>query len=51
MFHGKMEITSWLEKQEIKNVHLMNVGGKRSFPFGNLAMTFAAHSSSFPDGT
>jgi len=45
------EITTWLEKQEIKNVHPMNVGGKRSFPFGNLQMTFAAHSSSFSDGT
>jgi L-ascorbate metabolism protein UlaG (beta-lactamase superfamily) len=45
------EITCWLQKQDVTNVHPMNVGGKRSFPFGNVCMTYAAHSSSFEDGT
>jgi len=29
----------------------MNSGGSHQFPFGNIAMTHAYHSSSFPDGT
>lgn len=45
------EITQWLVNQGISNVHPMNVGGKRLFPFGELSISFAAHSSSFPDGT
>ena len=45
------EITEWIRKQGIENVHPMNVGGKWSFEFGNVKCVFAAHSSSFPDGT
>ena len=45
------EITSWLEKQGIAHVHPMNVGGRRNFPFGTVQMTYAAHSSSFEDGS
>lgn len=45
------EIMLWLEKQGIKNHHAMNVGGKWNFDFGTVKMTFAAHSSSLPDGT
>ena len=45
------EITEWIRKQGIENVHPMNVGGKWSFDFGNVKCVFAAHSSSFPDGT
>lgn len=45
------EIHEWLQKQGITNTHPMNVGGNRDFPFGNLKVTYAAHSSSLPDGT
>jgi L-ascorbate metabolism protein UlaG (beta-lactamase superfamily) len=45
------EIMLWLEKQGVKNLHSMNIGGKAKFDFGNIKVTFAAHSSSLPDGT
>ncbi len=45
------EIMLWLHKQGIKNVHPMNVGGKRQFDFGRVSMVFASHSSSMADGT
>ncbi|MCG9881655.1 MAG: metal-dependent hydrolase [Bacteroidia bacterium] len=45
------EITQWLINQGVSNVHPMNVGGRRQFPFGEVSISFAAHSSSFPDGT
>ncbi len=32
------------------SVHHMNLGGSHSFPFGNLKLTIAHHSSSTPDG-
>ena len=44
------EMMNWLLKQGIKNVHPMNVGGSYGFDFGRVKMTFAAHSSSMPDG-
>ncbi len=45
------EIMLWLEKQGVKNLHSMNIGGRANFDFGNVKVTFAAHSSSLPDGT
>jgi L-ascorbate metabolism protein UlaG (beta-lactamase superfamily) len=48
---GSWEVTCWLEKKGITNVHPMNIGGKREFEFGELTMVYAAHSSSFADGT
>ena len=33
------------------NAHPMNIGGAYNFPFGNLKLTIAHHSSSFPDGS
>ncbi len=32
------------------SVHHMNLGGSHNFPFGNLKLTIAHHSSSTPDG-
>ncbi|MFN0055127.1 MAG: metal-dependent hydrolase [Planctomycetales bacterium] len=45
------EITDWLGKQGVKNVHPMNTGGARDFPFGNLKLTIAHHTSMLPDGS
>ena len=45
------EITEWLKKKGIENVHPMNIGGNWKFPFGKVKMVFAAHSNSLPDGT
>lgn len=45
------EIHVWLQNKGITNTHPMNTGGKWKFDFGTVKMTFAAHSSSLPDGT
>ncbi len=46
------EIGEWLQGgQGIGNVHAMNHGGARTFPFGRVKMTVAVHSSMLPDGT
>jgi L-ascorbate metabolism protein UlaG (beta-lactamase superfamily) len=45
------EITEWLGKQGIENVHPMNTGGKWSFNEFSLKCVVAHHSSSFPDGS
>ena len=48
---ASFEIYTWLQKNGIEKCHPMNVGGKWAFDFGTVKMTFAAHSSSLPDGT
>ncbi len=45
------EISVWLEKQGIENVHPMNIGGKTKLDFGNVKCVNAVHSSSLPDGS
>lgn len=45
------EITEWLTKQGVKQVHAMNTGGAYSFPFGQLKLTIAHHTSMLPDGS
>ena len=45
------EITEWLSKQGLKNLHPMNHGGKKEFEFGTLKCVSAIHSSSLPDGS
>jgi len=47
---ANFEICEWLGKQGVKKVHAMNTGGARSFPFGNLKLTIAHHTSMLPDG-
>src|SRR5436189_5909231 len=44
------EITEWLTRQGVAKVHPMNTGGAHSFPFGNLKLTIAHHTSMLPDG-
>lgn len=51
MVVASWEICSYMEGKGLSNCHPMNVGGKRAFDFGSISMTFAAHSSSFADGT
>ncbi len=45
------EIVQWFSAQGITNTHPMNLGGMREFFFGEVHVTNAIHSSSFPDGT
>lgn len=46
------EIVTYLQqKHGYDNTFGMNTGGSWEFPFGKLTMTYARHSSSFPDGT
>jgi L-ascorbate metabolism protein UlaG (beta-lactamase superfamily) len=45
------EISVWLGKQGVENIHPMNTGGKTKFDFGNVKCVMAVHSSSLPDGS
>ncbi|MCQ6961000.1 metal-dependent hydrolase [Mucilaginibacter aquariorum] len=45
------EIAGWLGKQDITNVHGMNIGGGFNFDFGRVKMVNAVHSSALPDGS
>lgn len=45
------EIHAWLQRNGVHNTHPMNIGGKWKFDFGTVHLVFAAHSSSFADGT
>jgi L-ascorbate metabolism protein UlaG (beta-lactamase superfamily) len=45
------EIAGWLGKQDIDNVHGMNIGGGFNFDFGRVKMLNAVHSSALPDGS
>jgi L-ascorbate metabolism protein UlaG (beta-lactamase superfamily) len=40
-----------IRRYEYHNVRGMNTGGQATFEWGHLRMTYARHSSSFPDGT
>lgn len=49
---GTYEVAQYLtKKHQVDHVHAMNTGGSWSFDWGRLKMTYARHSSSFPDGT
>lgn len=45
------EISVWLQKHGVENVHPMNTGGKKAFDFGFVKCVKAEHSSSLPDGS
>jgi len=45
------EISEWLLKQGLKNVHGQQHGGSHAFPFGRVKLTLAFHGSVLPDGT
>lgn len=48
---GAYELTEWIAKQGISNVHPMNTGGKWAFDFGTVKCVVAHHSSGLPDGS
>jgi L-ascorbate metabolism protein UlaG (beta-lactamase superfamily) len=50
MVISNFEITTWLNKHGVAKTHPMNTGGARTFPFGNLKLTIAHHTSALPDG-
>ncbi len=49
---ANFEIVQWFQKNHaVRNAVAMNTGGKTSLPGGDLLLTPALHSSSFPDGS
>ena len=48
---ANFEISQWLHRQGLQNVHALQQGGGFNFPFGRVKMTLAFHSSSLPDGS
>ncbi len=48
---SNFEITTWLQKEGVENVHPMNHGGQWTFDFGKVKYVNAIHSSSLPDGS
>jgi len=45
------EITEWLTKQGVENVHPQHIGGSHRHDFGTVKLTIAHHGSSLPDGS
>jgi L-ascorbate metabolism protein UlaG (beta-lactamase superfamily) len=45
------EISVWLQKKGVENIHPMNTGGKVILDFGSVKCVSAIHSSSLPDGS
>ena len=45
------DISQWLNKNGLDNVHGMNIGGSFAFDFGKVKCTVAHHSSMLPDGS
>lgn len=45
------EITEWLQKQGVSNVHPLHIGGSHQFDFGRVKLTNAVHGSMLPDGS
>ena len=48
---GNHEISEYVKKKGYDRVQPMNIGGTCTFEWGKLTMTYARHSSSFPDGS
>ena len=48
---GAFEVVNWLHANGVENFHPMNLGGRRTFPFGTVRCTNAIHSSAMPDGS
>lgn len=49
---GCFEVVQWFQKNHnVKNGLMMNPGGRVRLPFGEVMVTPAIHSSSFPDGS
>ena len=50
MVASNFEITEWLQKQGVTNIHPLNTGGKWQFEGFTVKCVVAQHSSSFSDG-
>lgn len=48
---ANFEITEWLTKQGVENVHPQHIGGAHRHDFGTVKLTIAHHGSSLPDGS
>ncbi|NOX56491.1 MAG: metal-dependent hydrolase [Planctomycetes bacterium] len=48
---SNFEITEWLQKQGVSNVHPLHIGGSHAFDFGRVKLTIAHHGSMLPDGS
>ena len=48
---ANFEITNYVSAQGHTNVQSLNTGGTIHYDWGSVTMTYARHSSSFPDGT
>lgn len=48
---ANFEITEWLTKQGVENVHPQHIGGSHQHDFGIVKLTIAHHGSSLPDGS
>ena len=48
---GNFEVTNWIAKQGVADVHGMNPDGAFDFGFARVGLTIAFHSSSMPDGS
>ena len=51
MVVANFEICQWATGQGVENTQPMNLGGKVTLPWGEVAMTLAQHSSGLPDGS
>jgi L-ascorbate metabolism protein UlaG (beta-lactamase superfamily) len=50
MVIGTFELAGYCGQKGVKSIHQMNTGGSYKFPFGEVKLTLAFHSSSSPDG-
>jgi L-ascorbate metabolism protein UlaG (beta-lactamase superfamily) len=50
MILSNQEIAAWLKKKELK-AQGQPLGGRFAYPFGDLQLTYALHSSTLPDGS
>jgi L-ascorbate metabolism protein UlaG (beta-lactamase superfamily) len=48
---SNLGVNAWFHKMGITHTHLMNLGGKWKFDFGEVRCVIAQHSSSLPDGS
>lgn len=48
---SNFEIHNWLDKQGLKKVHPLHIGGGFDFPWGRVKFTIAHHGSILPDGS
>ena len=48
---ANFEITEWLAKQGVENIHAQHIGGAHPHAFGTLKLTIAHHGSMLPDGS